>query len=48
MAMIVDDKGTKVVENQLSKAYRMIGESVQHDATRVAEDRTEAVSFRYN
>ncbi len=46
--MIVDDKGTKLVENHLSTAQRMIGESVQHDTTRVAEDRTEAVSFHYN
>ncbi len=48
MGMIVDDKGTKVVENHLSTAHRMIRESVQHDATRVAEDQTEAVSFCYN
>ncbi len=48
MGMIVDDKGTKVVENSLFRsAHRVFGESVQLGTVRVAEERTEAVSFHF-
>ena len=46
--MIVNDKGDKVVECHLANSgHRGVGESVQMAVARVAEERTEAVSFHF-